>query len=156
MLRQAYRLAGKTNSITSSSVFIRNKSFLPHFIPKNYSYGDYPRLKPENLQKRDPYLKYDDQANKRNFNEPLHPQQDDLDMWAPDHFDFVQDSIALKWFGTFFGVLAVFSSVIYIGGLYPEKPANPRNYPFSGLAKDLGASSEEDTLLYAAKIDKSI
>lgn len=39
-------------------------------------YGDYPKLKDENDDQRDPYYPYDYPELKRNFNEPLHAEWD--------------------------------------------------------------------------------
>uniref|UniRef100_U5EVZ6 Putative mitochondrial electron transport n=1 Tax=Corethrella appendiculata TaxID=1370023 RepID=U5EVZ6_9DIPT len=39
-------------------------------------YGDYPKLKDEAIESRDPYYPYDFPEHKRNFNEPIHAEID--------------------------------------------------------------------------------
>ncbi|ODV96792.1 hypothetical protein PACTADRAFT_48607 [Pachysolen tannophilus NRRL Y-2460] len=134
---------------------LRFNSSIPNFVPKEYHYVDYPKIKAINYQKRDPYLKYDDQQNRRNFNEPLHPNADALDMWSPDYFDFISDRVGIRWFLTLFAVIGAGSGIIYFGNFYPDRPVYPRTYPHGGLAKDLGSRTDEDAHLYAARIDKA-
>jgi NADH dehydrogenase (ubiquinone) 1 beta subcomplex subunit 8 len=46
-------------------------------------YGDYPKLKNESIELRDPYYAYDYPEHKRNFNEPLHA---DIDLYSEDRW----------------------------------------------------------------------
>lgn len=116
--------------------------------------AEYPDFKPELYFDRDPYNKYDDQQNRRNFDEPLHINDDMLNMWSPDYYQPVSDATGLKYNAVFFGGIGIFAATLYYF-FYPEKPAMPRNYPHGGLAQALGASGEEDAPLYAARIDKT-
>ncbi|CDK24980.1 unnamed protein product [Kuraishia capsulata CBS 1993] len=123
----------------------------PLFTPKEEFEG-YVKVKDYFLQKRDPYLKYDDQQNRRNLDEPMHEYHDFLDMWSPDHYDFISDKTALKWFLNYFLAIAGFAGTIYVFDLWPERPNAPRSYP-EGLAKDLGALPGEEKL-YTARVDR--
>lgn len=111
---------------------------------------------PENYvppQHRDPYEKYDDQQNRVNFGEPIHPYHDYMDMWAPDHVQTVSDGTATRSLLTFFGALGLFAYGIYALDVWPDKPAMPRAY-VDGLYKDLGGREGEQEL-FQARVDKS-
>ncbi|ODV64237.1 uncharacterized protein ASCRUDRAFT_24134, partial [Ascoidea rubescens DSM 1968] len=115
--------------------------------------GDYPDLPVKYFFDKDPYAKYDDQQNRRNFNEPLHAEDDMYNMWSPDTFPTDSYSYAVKA-----NLIFLSFCIVFFGGLtyisYEHKPAMPRNYPHGGLAKDLGAKDENDAHLYAAFIDR--
>lgn len=111
---------------------------------------------PENYvppQYRDPYKKYDDQQNRVNFNEEIHPYHDYMDMWAPDHVQSVSDKTAVRSLLTFFGAISLFAYSIYALDVWPDKPAMPRAY-VDGLYKDLGGREGEQEL-FQARVDKS-
>ncbi|QPG73148.1 hypothetical protein FOA43_000454 [Brettanomyces nanus] len=112
-------------------------------VPKDYVPPQY----------RDPYKKYDDQQNRVNFGEKIHPFHDYMDMWSPDHFHPVRDRTALKQISVFFGCLGAFAAVIYLGDLWPDRPSMPRDYPYDGLYKDLGGRDGEEKL-FQARPDK--
>lgn len=116
--------------------------------------GGYPDVKTGLFFNRDPYRKYDDQQNRRNFHEPLDPEDDMKNMWSPDYYQTVSDKNALITNGFFFGGIAAFAATLYLF-FYPEKPAVPRNYPHGGLAKSLGATNDEEAKYLAARIDRS-
>ncbi|CAK7902820.1 hypothetical protein CAAN1_07S04544 [[Candida] anglica] len=121
--------------------------------PNHPELGDYPIITPVLAQSKDPYAKYDDQQNRRNNNDPLHHDEDMLDMWSPDYYQFVSDKTALKQNGIFFGLFFGFGAVLYYFQLNPEKPAMPRSFPYGGLAKELGSGSAEDDEFYRVKPD---
>lgn len=131
-----------TTMITPIISQIRTKFTEPKDIiwPENYVKGKY-----ELAQHRTPYGNYDDPQMRRNFNEPLHAEDDMLNMWSTDHFDFVSDKTALTWMAIFFGSLGLFATSI-ITFYKLEKPAVPRNYPYGGLWKELGGSEETKDL----------
>ncbi|RCK55368.1 hypothetical protein Cantr_04285 [Candida viswanathii] len=120
---------------------------------------DHPELadykNPEFVLKQtlDPYAKYDDPQNRRNLNDPMHIDEDMLDMWSPDYYDYVADSVALKHNAIFFGSIAGIAAIIYYFELYPEKPAMIRSFPYNGLADALGATSKENAPFYQNKPD---
>ncbi|GMM38855.1 hypothetical protein DASC09_061940 [Saccharomycopsis crataegensis] len=116
--------------------------------------GGYPPIQTDLYFNRDPYKKYDDQQNRRNFDEPLDPEDDMKNMWSPDYYQPVSDLTALKYNGIFFGSLITIGTVLYFF-FYPEKPAVPRNYPHGGLAKALGAGNEEEAKFLHARVDKT-
>lgn len=121
--------------------------------PNHPEMGDYPNPKPVLSQEKDAYVKYDDQQNRRNFNDPVNFDDDYYDMWSPDYFQPVSDKTALKHNGIFFSLFFGFGAAIYYFQLNPEKPAMPRSYPFNGLAKTLGAGSDETDEFYQVKPD---
>lgn len=145
-------LKGASSQVLQSSRYI-STSFIAR-LPQNPDplLGDYPDIKGDLYFKRSPYVKYDDQQNRRNFNEPLDPNDDLLNMWSPDYYQPVSDATALKYSAVFFGGIATFAGILYTF-FYPEKPAVPRNYPYGGLAKDLGSGNQEEDHLHAARID---
>ncbi|CUM53569.1 uncharacterized protein AC631_02362 [Debaryomyces fabryi] len=121
--------------------------------PSRPEIADYDNVKPVLAQDKDPYVKYDDQQNRRNINDPLNIEEDYYDIWSPDYFQFVSDKTALKHNGIFFSLIIGFGTAIWYFELNPAKPAMPRSYPFGGLAKDLGAGSKEDEYFYRVKPD---
>lgn len=121
--------------------------------PNRPEMGDYPNPPPMLAQDKDPYAKYDDQQNRRNFNDPVNFDDDYYDMWSPDYFQTVSDKTALKHNAIFFACFFGFGATIYYLQLDPEKPAMPRSYPFNGLAKSLGSGKAEDDGFYQVKPD---
>lgn len=123
--------------------------------PDQPEMGDYENVKGVLSQDKDPYAKYDDQQNRRNFNEPLNVDADMYDMWSPDYFNFVSDGTALKHNAIFFSLVFGFGALIWYFQLNPEKPAMPRSYPFGGLAKELGSGEEKTDFFYRVRPDLS-
>ena len=123
--------------------------------PERPEIADYPNPKPEFAQFKDPYAKYDDQQNRRNLNDPVNIDDDLYDMWSPDVFNHTSDSTALERIGIFFSRVFGFGAAIWYFELNPAKPAMPRSYPYGGLAKTLGAGSEDDEGFYRVKPDTS-
>ncbi|CAN6672508.1 hypothetical protein TRVA0_046S00760 [Trichomonascus vanleenenianus] len=113
--------------------------------------GDYPHVPHEYYQGRNPHIKYDDQQQRRNFNEPLYHYYDVVDVWSPDRFDQVSDSTALKWVGWTVLAFAGLSAFVY-AFVDHESPAVRRNYPHEGLYKALGGT-EETKQVYQARQD---
>lgn len=152
-------ILSKTNSMFRIQSFARMNSTsakygLPKFLPD--AEKQFGIKTPENYvppQYRDPYEKYDDQQNRVNFNEEIHPYHDYMDMWSPDHFQSVKDHTAVAELSIFFGLLALFGYGIYILDIWPERPNMPRSYPYEGLYKDLGGREGEQELMQA-RVDK--
>lgn len=79
MIRRSLLLGGGSGRTAISTALHRNplpiSPFKPrwHPPPKNYDpqFGDYPNLPWVPYEKRDPYLKWDDPINRRNFGEPV-------------------------------------------------------------------------------------
>lgn len=65
--------------------------------------GDYPDVPATSYQLRDPYARYFDQQNRRNWGEPMPEDYEPLSMWSFDH----ETSFGKWWiigsFGGFFG-----------------------------------------------------
>ncbi|KAK6464708.1 hypothetical protein DFJ63DRAFT_317980 [Scheffersomyces coipomensis] len=123
--------------------------------PQQPEIGDYPNPKPEFAQNRDPYIKYDDQQNRRNKGEPLNIDDDLYDMWSPDVYDFVSDKTALKHNFIFFSLIFGLGTAVWYFELNPPKPAMPRSFPSNGLAASLGSGGEEDDFFYRVNADKT-
>lgn len=113
--------------------------------------GDYPDVKPEFYQHRNPYLMYDEQQNKRNTGEPVYHRYDLIDVWSPDRYDFVSNETAVRWFGYAVAGFVGFSLFCY-NFVNHEAPAVRRSYPHEGLYKALGGT-EEDKEVYQARVD---
>lgn len=98
----------------------------------------YPEVPREYYYHRSPDQKYFDQQNRRDFNQPLHLDDDVLNLWSPHLYEEVSDSTAVKWQLYFFGCIGLFSAGCYwYTGGKPQRKAVPRQYP-DGLVKDLG------------------
>ncbi|GMF09008.1 unnamed protein product [[Candida] boidinii] len=157
MLSSTRRFIGVRSTLRSPVLARFNSSAPPKnqhpaYMPEGFD--DYPEVKDYFPQKRSPYLKWDDRQNRRNLGEPVHVYHDMVDVWAPDHHDFVSDSKAVRHFLYFMGALAGFAGIIYVTDVWPDRPAMPRSYPHGGLAKDLGARNGDDHL-FAARVDKT-
>ncbi|KAK9472163.1 putative NIAM subunit of mitochondrial NADH:ubiquinone oxidoreductase [Dipodascopsis tothii] len=111
--------------------------------------GDYPKYPYEFAQKRDPTAKYDEQQLRRNFNEPLHEDDDMLNMWSPDVHDYVPNSTAFRYLASFFLSIGAFG--VFASYFTPDAPAAPRVFP-EGLYKELGGV-ENGSQIVAARVD---
>lgn len=161
-LNSATRLASRRTVVAPAVRFLTTEtSIVDHTTgktiqltdPSHPELGDYPAYKGVLAQDKDPYAKYDDPQNRRNFNDPLTHDYDLYDIWSPDYFQFVSDKTALKHNAVFFGLFFGFGAVLYYFQLNPEKPAMPRSFPFGGLAKELGSGKAEDDEFYRVKPD---
>ncbi|KAI9728301.1 MAG: hypothetical protein M1834_007705 [Cirrosporium novae-zelandiae] len=98
----------------------------------NGGYINPPRVK---RQFRDPYGDWWDKQERRNFNEPVHEDNDILGMFSTEeytHFTPGHGAVLMSCFiATVLGLCAV--TKMY----YPDKPAVPREFP-DGLEKELG------------------
>ncbi|RLV93355.1 hypothetical protein JA1_002537 [Spathaspora sp. JA1] len=121
--------------------------------PEQPELGDWKDPVPQFAQKKDPYVKYDDQANRRNFNDPMHSQEDLYDIWSPDVYDHVTTKTAIKYNLIFFGSLFAIGYGVYYMEWTPAKPAMIRSFPYNGLATSLGARGDEDAHMYQARPD---
>ncbi|KAL4064411.1 hypothetical protein V8B97DRAFT_2006505 [Scleroderma yunnanense] len=81
-----------------------------------------------------------DQQLRRNFGDPIHEYDEVLSMWGPDvaHVPprkaLFQFSLAVSAF-VGFGFLCKYA-------LVPDRPTVPREYPYSGLVRELGGLEE--------------
>lgn len=136
--------------IAKRYISFQDKYELPKYLPDPHKeFGvDVPKtyVPP---QYRDPYKKYDDQQNRVNFGEKIHPFHDYMDMWAPDHYHQISDRSAVGQLLIFFAGLGAFAGFIYISDIWPDRPAMPRDYPYDGLYKDLGGKEGEEKLFQA-------
>lgn len=131
-----------------------NEDPTPKIEPQDEIPTSYPDVKPELYYNRDPYGDWDDVQNRRNINEPLHEDEDVLNLWSPEYYQYVSDGEAFKLVSYFFlGVAGIFG-VCYTF-FYPKRIAVPRNYPHDGLSKALGARNSEEAELLGARVDKT-
>lgn len=72
--------------------------------------------------------------------EQLHERDEIISMWGLDA-PVVPPSTALRHFIIAFSSIAAFG-VLCKYALVPDRPAVPREYPFSGLVKELGGMEE--------------
>lgn len=108
--------------------------------------------KPEFYHLRSPYAKWDDRQNRRNFDEPVLDQYDYEEVWTADVYTHTPDKVAVRWVVTY---LAGFFGLVYVVNLFwPGRDAMPRNYPYGGLARELGARNEEEAELFRTHVDK--
>ncbi|KAI6155167.1 Ndufb8, NADH dehydrogenase 19kDa subunit [Pisolithus tinctorius] len=93
-----------------------------------------------------------DQQERRNFGDPVHEYEEVLSMWGPDipHVPprkaLFQFSLAASGFIAF-GLLCKYT-------LAPERPTVPREYPYSGLIRELGGLEENKAREIAADGDE--
>lgn len=70
----------------------------------------------------------------------VHEEDDGLNMWTPDAPPPVEPSRALRQFSIAALGIAAFGYVIYAN--VPERTSIPREYPYSGLVRELGGLEE--------------
>ena len=70
------------------------------------------------------------------MNGQLHEQEEILSMWGPD-VPVVPPRTAARWFSI--AVLGFVGLGVIVNYAHPEIPAVRREYPFSGLASELGS-----------------
>ncbi|KAI6108073.1 Ndufb8, NADH dehydrogenase 19kDa subunit [Pisolithus sp. B1] len=80
-----------------------------------------------------------DQQERRNFGDPVHEYDEVLSMWGPDYS-------ASSGFVAF-GLLCKYA-------LVPERPTVPREYPYSGLVRELGGLEENKAREYTEDGDE--
>ena len=86
-------------------------------------------------QFRDPYGDWWDKQERRNYNEPVHEDYDQLGMFTPYEYTWTTPGKGLAQIGAF---IATFLSVCYIVKLtYPDRVTVPREFE-DGLEKELG------------------
>lgn len=123
--------------------------------PSRPELGAYQNPPIQLAQDKDPYGKYDFPQLRRNFNEPLHSDEDLYDIWSPDYMQPVSDATALKHNAIFFSLFFGVAAAVAFFELNPEKPAMPRSFPYNGLAEFLGSGSEKDDFFYQVRPDTS-
>jgi len=102
---------------------------------KDPQLGDYPQLPWVSTQLR-PAKGWWDVQMRRNFGEVIHEEDDALNMWSPDAPPPVEPSKGLLQFTAVSIAIAAFAYYVYHN--VPERSSIPREYPFSGLVKELG------------------
>ncbi|KAF3929831.1 hypothetical protein ABW20_dc0100204 [Dactylellina cionopaga] len=91
---------------------------------------------PIKRQFRDPYQKWWDPQERRNYGEPLHEDEDMLGIFTPYEYTAATPKRAAISFACFVAVALGVCGTIY--QFYPDKPAVPREFPDNGLERALG------------------
>ncbi|KAG6856889.1 hypothetical protein H0H87_012469 [Tephrocybe sp. NHM501043] len=99
----------------------------------------YPQLPFVSRQHLTPYG-WQDPLMRRNFGDPLHEQEEVLGMWGPDIPPVAPSTAA----GHFFIAVTAFVSFGFLVryGLLQDPPGIRREYPYGGLATELGGPEE--------------
>ncbi|CAG8681170.1 23060_t:CDS:2 [Cetraspora pellucida] len=103
--------------------------------------GDYPNLPVEFKLDRPP-LGWDDLQNRRNFGEPIHEEEEILNVWSFDRYDINLGDAAMQLL-TFFALLGVYMFAIKQTDYEP--PAIKKQYPYDGLRVEMGGESVNPT-----------
>ncbi|EIW84326.1 hypothetical protein CONPUDRAFT_50068 [Coniophora puteana RWD-64-598 SS2] len=138
VLRGARSTSRASNSLRASSRAFHEPPKVYRAQEKDPQLGDYPDLPWVSNQQRSPYGWWDPQM-RRNFNEPASPSPlfcQLLSMWGPDVAP-VPPQTALRQFLLAAGSFVSFGFLVKYA-LTPDRPAVPREYPYSGLVTELG------------------
>ncbi|KAJ9194256.1 hypothetical protein DTO164E3_5655 [Paecilomyces variotii] len=133
-------VGGRLTQVTARQVLprstfsqIRSASTAENDDPgQNGNYPNPPRLK---RAFRDPYGDWFDKQERRNFGEPLHEDNDILNVFSPEQYTHVTSGKAILSIGTFVAAFLGFCGLVSF--YYPDKPSVPRTFP-DGLEKELG------------------
>ncbi|KAI5781834.1 hypothetical protein EDC01DRAFT_231929 [Geopyxis carbonaria] len=101
--------------------------------------GGYVNPAYERRQFRDPYAKWWDQQERRNFGEPVHEDNDMLGRFSPEEYTWINPAKGAAQIGMFIATVFGLCGVIYTW--YPDKPAVPRTFPHNGLEVALGGKN---------------
>ncbi|GBE87986.1 Ndufb8, NADH dehydrogenase 19kDa subunit [Sparassis latifolia] len=82
---------------------------------------------------------WEDPQMRRNFGDTLHEEEEVLSMWGPD-VSPLPPKTALRQFTI--ATLGFVTFGVVVNYLVPARPAVPREYPYSGLVKELGGLEE--------------
>ncbi|RIB08309.1 hypothetical protein C2G38_2045278 [Gigaspora rosea] len=102
--------------------------------------GDYPNLPVEFKLDRPP-LGWEDQQNRRNFGEPIHEEEEILNVWSFDRYDIDFGDAAMQLL-TFFALLGIY--MFAIKQTDHESPAIKKQYPYDGLRVELGGEADNN------------
>ncbi|CAK5268486.1 unnamed protein product [Mycena citricolor] len=114
----------------SRSALVRRYATEPH--PQ---YNGYPELPDVSAQYRPP-LGWQDRLLRRNFGDTIHHYEEVNSMWGPD-IPVIPPQQALRQFAIAVGCF-VGGGLFLRAYLVPESPVVPREYPYNGLAVELG------------------
>ncbi|KIH94038.1 NADH dehydrogenase (ubiquinone) 1 beta subcomplex 8 [Sporothrix brasiliensis 5110] len=99
--------------------------------------GGFVQPAPVKRQFRDPHGDWWDKQERRNYNEPVHEDYDQLGMFTPYEYTWTTTGKGLAQIGAF---LAVFLAVVYtVKETYPDRVTVPRTFE-GGLERELGGS----------------
>ncbi|KAK2787659.1 hypothetical protein FQN52_007150 [Onygenales sp. PD_12] len=97
--------------------------------------GGYQNPPAEKRQFRSPYTKWWDQQDRRNFGEPVHEDNDILNIFSTEKYSHFKPAKGFFLLGC--AVASVFVLSGTVSQFYPDKPSVPRTYP-DGLERELG------------------
>lgn len=95
--------------------------------------GSYPNPPPLKRQFRDPYGKWWDSQERRNYGEPIHEDNDVLGIFTTEKYTWTTPGKGAVMMATF--VAAVLGLLTIVGATYPDKPAVEREFD---LVEQLG------------------
>jgi NADH dehydrogenase (ubiquinone) 1 beta subcomplex subunit 8 len=95
--------------------------------------GGYPNPPAVKRQFRDPYGKYWDQQERRNYGEPIHEDNDVLGIFTTEKYTWTTPGWGAVLFATFIGSVLGLATVV--GMTYPDKPSVAREFD---LVEELG------------------
>ncbi|KAI9858891.1 MAG: hypothetical protein M1813_007193 [Trichoglossum hirsutum] len=97
--------------------------------------GSYVQPPPEKRQFRDPHGDWWDKQERRNYNEPVHEDNDILGMFSLEEYTHTPPGKGFMQLGLFIAAVFGLCGVVY--QFYPDKPSAPREFP-DGLETELG------------------
>jgi NADH dehydrogenase (ubiquinone) 1 beta subcomplex subunit 8 len=95
--------------------------------------GSYPNPPAIKRQFRDPHAKYWDQQERRNYGEPIHEDNDVLNIFSTEAYTWTKPGWGAVLFTTFIASVVGLAAVVWV--TYPEKPSVPREFD---LVEELG------------------
>src|SRR5947209_8539864 len=109
-------------------------NMLTALVLKNGNYINPPPIKRSH---RDPYEKWDDPQERRNFGEPVHEDNDVLGVFSLHDYTHMSTSRGMLMWAGF--ISAIFGVYTFVGWTYPGKPSAPVEYE-GGLYEELGGA----------------
>ncbi|KAJ1732974.1 hypothetical protein LPJ72_003118 [Coemansia sp. Benny D160-2] len=126
-------LAARTRLVGPRMYSSHNKQ--EYYVDPDPQIGDYPNLPQKFAEDRSPYGKYWDRQMRRNFGEPIHEQDEILNMWAPTRYS----SPGWKQVGKMWAcTIALVGTVYYIIAKTRSETPYLRAYYPNGLKDELG------------------
>ncbi|KAJ7392304.1 NADH dehydrogenase 1 beta subcomplex subunit 8 ndufb8 [Desmophyllum pertusum] len=122
------------------------KTFKRDWDDDGYALGDYPNLPDISYQRRQ-HVGWWDWQERRNFNEPVHPDEDAMNVWVwteVDCNDRYTPHEALMHLAIAASIVAFIGYLSYLYDKLDRDPAIPRQYPFNNLYLERGGDPNKD------------
>ncbi|EDO38440.1 predicted protein [Nematostella vectensis] len=123
-----------------------------------FELGDYPNLPHVSSQRRQ-FEGWWDVQDRRNFNEPIHEDEDGLNIWLWTEVecnDKYTPTEALTHWLTAFGLLGVVGFLSYLYDAANERPDLPREFPFDNLYLERGGDPAKDPAQDTGKVTNTL